>query len=145
MPDIHPAWLKDEAIYGNQREVRAIFKSVEASIVNFRDVTSKAVPLFCRRHTGIDPDERAGCYFENRTIEGAPILIDEVTFQNCEFKNCVLITTGTQAEFIDCSFDESCKLLLLGPAKATVDVLAKFKTTPGGQSLLEALVAGPTA
>jgi hypothetical protein len=69
--------------------------------------------------------------YKNRTFNSEKVELDDKRFENCDFKNCLVIVEQGDTRLINCRID-NCKLLLKGNAYTIGQIITLFT---GGGSL----------
>jgi len=69
--------------------------------------------------------------YKNKTFDSEKVELDGKRFENCDFKNCLVIAEQGDTRLINCRID-NCKLLLKGNAYTIGQIITLFT---GGGSL----------
>ncbi len=67
--------------------------------------------------------------YKNKTFDSEKVELDGKRFENCDFKNCLVIVEQGDTRLINCRID-NCKLLLKGNAYTIGQIITLF--TRGG-------------
>ena len=65
----------------------------------------------------------------NKTETDTIIHMDDHHFENCKFTSCVLVYSGGDFSWLNCSFDR-CQLRFVGSAQKTINFLKAFGMVP---------------
>ncbi len=63
--------------------------------------------------------------YKNRTFQNEKVDLDGTRFENCEFKNCLVIVENGETRLINCRVD-NCKLVLKGNAYTVGQIISLF-------------------